>query len=330
MTDQDFETPALRLGRPAPSDTAARTARQRELGLASVPDSVFDEVARKAAESTGATAAMVNLVGERGQYFVGLYGKEPAAGDAAFLGDPGRFMDMDQGFCVHVVGRKAALTLDDVFEFSRFRGNPVVDELGVRSYIGVPLIDDDGTVIGTVCAIDPAPRSEAEGNSWGNQGLQVLKEARDQVLAEIGSRQRITEILAAADGPVMITASPGLEVLYANGHHEQLFGAIEQLGAPAPEAFPHLAPVGILAIIEHLERGGDPMVTPPIPLTGPPTTTITFASVPVRVPGQDAAVLTFGLTDTDAVSCLARAKKIAADIGDQSDVGGLSGNSGQE
>lgn len=319
MTDQDFDTPALRLGRPAPSDAGARVARQRELGLASVPDAVFDEVARTAAESTGATAAMVNLVGERGQYFVGLYGKEPASGEPAFLGDPGRFMDMDQGFCVHVVGRKAALTLDDVFEFSRFRGNPVVDELGVRSYIGVPLIDDDGTVIGTVCAIDPAPRSEAEGNSWGNQGLQVLKEARDRVLAEIGGRQKIGAVLAAADGPVMVTASPGLEVLYANARHEQLFGAIEQLGAPAPEAFPHLAPVGILAIIEHLERGGEPMVTPPIPLNGPATSTIVFASVPVRVPGQEAAVLTFGLTDTDAVTCLARAKEIAAEVEGQTD-----------
>jgi hypothetical protein len=51
--------------------------------------------------------------------------------------------------------------------------------------------------------------------------------------------------------------------------------------------------------------------------------------VPVRVPGQDAAVLTFGLTDTDAVSCLARAKKIAADIGDRPGESGLDG-SGQE
>ena len=195
MTDRTTTHPGPAAGPPAPSDASARVARQRELGLASAPDAVFDEVARTAAEATGATAAMVNLVGERGQYFVGLYGKEPASGDPAFLGDPGRFMDMDQGFCVHVVGRKAALTLDDVFEFSRFRGNPVVDELGVRSYIGVPLIDDDGTVIGTVCAIDPAPRSEAEGNSWGNQGLQVLKAARDEVLAEISGRQKIAGVL---------------------------------------------------------------------------------------------------------------------------------------
>jgi hypothetical protein len=320
MTERDdFTTPALRLGRPAPSDGAARAARQRELGLAATADSVFDEVARRAAEATGATAAMVNLVGENGQYLMGLYGKEPASGDPSFLGDPGRFAEMDQGFCVHVVGRKAALTLDDVFDFSRFRGNPIVDELGVRSYIGVPLIDEDGTVFGTVCAIDPAPRSEAEGNSWGNQGLQVLKAARDEVLAEIGGRQKITGALQAAGGTAMITARPGLEVLYANTLHEQLFGAVEQLGAPAPEAFPHLAPVGILAIIEYLDRGGEPTATAPIPLNDPATGSITFAAVPVRVPGHDGAVLTLGLRDTDSPTALLRAQQLASEIGELTD-----------
>lgn len=320
MTDRDdFQTPALRLGQPAPSDAAARAARQRELSLSATADSVFDEVARRAAEATGATAAMVNMVGENGQYLVGLYGREPGSGEAAFLGDPGRYAAMDQGFCVHVVGRKAALTLDDVFDFSRFRGNPIVDELGVRSYIGVPLIDDGGTVIGTVCAIDPAPRSESDGNSWGNQGLQVLKAARDEVLAEIGGRQKIAAVLENAGGTAMIAARPGLEVLYANTLHDQLFGAVQVLGTPALEAFPHLAPVGILAVIETLDRGGDPTATAPIPLSEPATGSVIFAAVPVRVPGHASAVLTLGLRDSDGPTVLSRATQIAADIGGLSD-----------
>lgn len=320
MTERDdFRTPALRLGQPAPSDAAARAARQRELGLATTADSVFDKVARRAAEATGATAAMVNMVGENGQYFVGVYGREPAAGEPAFLGDPGRYAPMDQGFCVHVVGRKAALTLDDVFDFSRFRGNPVVDELGVRSYIGVPLIDDDGTVIGTVCAIDPAPRSEADGNSWGNQSLQVLKAARDEVLAEIGGRQKIIHALENAGGTAMIAARPGLEVLYANTLHDQLFGVVELLGTPAPEVFPHLAPVGVLAVIENLDRGGEPAATAPIPLNEPATGTVTFAAVPVRVPGHASAVLTLGLRDSDGPTVLSRARQLAAEVGELTD-----------
>jgi hypothetical protein len=320
MTDrEDFQTPALRLGQPAPSDAAARAARQRELGLAATADSVFDMVARRAAEATGATAAMVNMVGEDGQYLVGLYGREPASGEPAFLGDPGRYATMDQGFCVHVVGRKAALTLDDVFDFSRFRGNPIVDELGVRSYIGVPLIDEDGTVIGTVCAIDPAPRSEADGNSWGYNGLQVLKAARDDVMTEIGGRQKIIAALESAGGTAMIAARPGLEVLYANTLHDQLFGVVEVLGTPAFEAFPHLAPAGILAVIEHLDRGGEPVATAPIPLTEPATGSMVFAAVPVRVPGHDSAVLTLGLRDTDGATVLSRAQLLAAEVGTLTD-----------
>ena len=51
MTERDdFNTPALRLGLPAPSDAAARVARQRELGMAATADSVFDQVARRAAD----------------------------------------------------------------------------------------------------------------------------------------------------------------------------------------------------------------------------------------------------------------------------------------
>jgi|GEM_PF-1505385 len=320
MTERDdFQTPALRLGRPAPSDGAARAARQRDLGLAATADSVFDRVARRAAEATGATAAMVNMVGENGQYLVGLWGKEPAAGEPGFLGDPGRYADMESGFCVHVVGRKAALTLDDVFDFSRFRGNPIVDELGVRSYIGVPLMDEDGTVIGTVCAIDPAPRSEADGNSWGYQGLEVLKEARDEVLAEIGGRQKIIGALEGVGGTAMIVASPGLEVLYANTLHDQLFGVVEVLGTPAAEAFPHLAPIGVLAIIQALGRGGEPAATVPIPLNAPASGSVVFAAVPVRVPGHDAAVLTLGLRDSDGATVLSRAAQLASDIGNLTD-----------
>lgn len=320
MTQRDdFQTPHLRLGQPAPSDAAARAARQRDLGLAATADSVFDRVARRAAEATGATAAMVNMVGENGQYLVGMWGKEPGAGEPTFLGEPGRYADMESGFCVHVVGRKAALTLDDVFDFSRFRGNPIVDELGVRSYIGVPLTDEDGTVIGTVCAIDPAPRSEADGNSWGYQGLQVLKAARDEVLAEIAGRQKLIAALEGVGGTVMIVASPGMEVLYVNTLHDQLFGTVEILGTSAPQAFAHLGPVGVLAIIEALGRGAEPSATAAIPLNAPASGSVVFAAVPVRVPGHDAAVLTLGLRDSDGATVLSRAAQLASDIGNLSD-----------
>ena len=44
-----------------------------------------------------------------------------------------------------------------------------------------------------------------------------------------------------------------------------------------------------------------------------------FASVPVRVPGHDAAVLTVGLRDSDAAMVTSRAAQLAAEVGDLTD-----------
>ena len=108
-------------------------------------------------------------------------------------------------------------------------------------------------------------------------------------------------------------------MLYANTLHDQLFGAVQVLGTPALEAFPHLAPVGILAVIETLDRAGQPTATAPIPLSEPATGSVIFAAVPVRVPGHASAVLTLGLRDSDGPTVLSRAAQIAADIGGLTD-----------
>ncbi|KAB2388853.1 hypothetical protein [Actinomadura montaniterrae] len=55
-----------------------------------------------------------------------------------------------------------ALALDEVSDYHIFAGNPVVDAIGVRSYLGAPLID--GTVaLGTVAVIDTKTRELGSG-----------------------------------------------------------------------------------------------------------------------------------------------------------------------
>jgi GAF domain-containing protein len=57
------------------------------------------------------------------------------------------------------VVRRKALVLDDVCDYPRFAGNPVVDKIGIRSYLGAPLLDDrTGTALGTVCVVATEPR----------------------------------------------------------------------------------------------------------------------------------------------------------------------------
>jgi GAF domain-containing protein len=172
---------------PMDQEAPHRVQRLRELGLGENPDPEFDEFARKIAEITGAPYAMVNFIGEDRQYFAGLH--TPPAGQAGFnpettaAGQPGRVMARDHGYCPHVVARRKALVLDDVCDYPRFAGNPVVDEIGIRSYLGAPLIDHTGTTLGTICVVD------TEARPWGREGLETIKALAAELTERINQRE---------------------------------------------------------------------------------------------------------------------------------------------
>lgn len=153
-----------------------RAQRLRHLGLDdATSDQAFEYVARQAASLTGAPLAMVNFVSDELQMFRGLVAPsgQQDGGIVFDMPDLDRTMPMHYGFCPHVVASHSPLALHDVFAYPRFKGNPVVDELGVRAYIGAPLIDDTNTVIGTVCALDLQPREE-QGWKDRRQDMQKL------------------------------------------------------------------------------------------------------------------------------------------------------------
>ena len=64
-----------------------------------------------------------------------------------------------------------------------FAQNPAVDEIGIRSYLGAPLVDRTGTALGTVCAADVEPRP------WGRAGLETIKSTAAQLAVRLERRQ---------------------------------------------------------------------------------------------------------------------------------------------
>ncbi|MFD3905707.1 GAF domain-containing protein [Streptomyces sp. CB04723] len=140
-----------------PLPRAAALAQRYELlerlGMSTAASPAFDELARDMAERTGFLYGFVNLFLEQ-QNFVGLHQPPPDSGYVIV----GRTMSLDHGWCPEVVARKKALPLHDVHASPRFSGNHVVDAVGIRSYFGAPLIHESGTVLGTVCVIDPTSR----------------------------------------------------------------------------------------------------------------------------------------------------------------------------
>ncbi|MGW7380905.1 GAF domain-containing protein [Streptomyces sp. NPDC054794] len=156
---------------PEDREAPARTHRLRRLGLGERAEPALDAFADRLARLTGAPYAMVNFIDEERQFFAGL--RIPTIGPVVKADGSrpqvGRCMPRDHGFCPHVVVRRKALVLEDVCDYPRFAGNPVVDEYGIRSYLGAPLIDSTAMVLGTVCVADVEPRP------WGRTGLDTIK-----------------------------------------------------------------------------------------------------------------------------------------------------------
>jgi GAF domain-containing protein len=176
------------LRRPQDPDLQQRWEKLRRLGIGENADREFDEVAKNLAHATGAPYAMVNFLSDRQQYFAGLYPASDVSTSAAAAilraESVGRTMPLDHGFCPYVVERRLAYPLEDICDYPRFIGNPVIAKLNVRSYLGAPLIDPrTNTVLGTVCVVVPH-----EPRSWGQEGVDLIKATAADVVERINRR----------------------------------------------------------------------------------------------------------------------------------------------
>ncbi|WP_367319488.1 GAF domain-containing protein [Streptomyces sp. HUAS ZL42] len=164
---------------PEDKEAPARTWRLRRMGLGEHPDPALDAFAARLAELVGAPYAMVNFLDEERQFFAGLHVPDAPPPAPGVKPRPGRTLPRDHGYCPHVVVRRKALVLEDVRDYPRFAGNPIVDEYGVHSYLGAPLIDSTGMVLGTVCVADLAPRP------WGKAGLEAIKSSAGDLVVRL-------------------------------------------------------------------------------------------------------------------------------------------------
>ncbi|MFI6444048.1 GAF domain-containing protein [Kitasatospora sp. NPDC050543] len=302
---------------PGAAGESERTRRLRSLGLNDPsPDEAFDRFAHLAASITRAPIAMVNFINDERQMFRGLYippnsGQAPAEEDSwadrgIAFDLPTRQMPLSHGFCPHVVAQRSPLALDDILAYPRFAGNPVVDELGVRAYLGAPLVDDTNTVIGTVCVLDREPRQ------WGRERLRDIQHLAEALLSEIRLRDNLLaqqqEMFAAFDGspfPIMLTDGPAYEIRYANAQHAGTFGAPTAYGSVG-QAYPQLAAAGLQQTVAEAFHTGRTTVLNDVrvqsyrPDAARVQQVFSFTCTPLRVArtGQVNGVLTVGMDVT--------------------------------
>src|SRR4051794_16645954 len=150
---------------PAASDGAlcdpARVLALVESGLSSAPDPGLEALAERVRRRLGVPVALVSLVQPDQQVFPGMAGlPEPWASR--------RSTPLSHSFCQHVVASARPLVVADSREHPLVRDNPAGPDLGVRAYAGMPLTTGDGLVLGSLGAIDTAPRQ------WSGAELDAL------------------------------------------------------------------------------------------------------------------------------------------------------------
>lgn len=324
---------------PLTSDQARQASAQRKFRLqslrlnSSAADPDFDRTARIAASLTQAPLAMVNFINDQQQMFRGMY-VPPANPDEDTHGastgisfdfddipDVPREAPNDYGFCPHVVAQGSQLALDDVFDYPRYKGNPLVNEMGVRSYLGTPLRDHTGMVLGTVCVADFQPRK------WDRERKEVMQQLADSLVTEFRLRDSLLsqqqELFAVFDGapfPIMLTEGPDHLLRYANGIQGAAFGKVPRL-SHGRRVLPGLDHAGVFTAMDSALRTGRINTLPKTRLATNDTSSpqaYTFTCTPVRLsptaPVSGVLTVAMNITNQPADD---QHQRIAADLSEQ-------------
>ena len=125
--------------------------------------------------------SLISLVTPSRQFFVSSCGlSEPYCSE--------RETDLSHSFCQHVVKRNEPLVISDARTHPLVKDNLAIPNLNVVAYLGVPLVYQDGTVLGSFCAIDDSARE------WTETDLKTLTELASVVVGELEARRKALKV----------------------------------------------------------------------------------------------------------------------------------------
>ena len=73
---------------------------------------------------------------------------------------PGQVFQWADSFCSHMVKGKAPKIAPHCEDIPLYATAPISQQVSIKSYIGQPILNEDGSLFGTLCAIDPHPKPE--------------------------------------------------------------------------------------------------------------------------------------------------------------------------
>ncbi|RJL73011.1 sensor domain-containing diguanylate cyclase [Acinetobacter radioresistens] len=80
--------------------------------------------------------------------------------DNGYQVEPGQVFNWADSFCSHMVMGKTPKIAPRSKEVPLYASAPINKQVEIEAYIGEPLVNEDGSLFGTLCAIDPSPKSD--------------------------------------------------------------------------------------------------------------------------------------------------------------------------
>lgn len=189
----------------AEADIDARRRRPDRLNavratglLDSPPDPLFDRITRLAALTLGVPVSAFTLVDAQRDFYKSAHGFiEPLASSRQLEG---------RTFCQHTMALTRPLVLEDTEAWPGYRDVPTVRSMGIRAYLGVPVMHPAGQCIGTLCALDVVPRA------WTERDLDLMTELALSLTRELELRAAALEAQTATQAKSAFLAAMSHEI----------------------------------------------------------------------------------------------------------------------
>ncbi len=152
----------------------------------------YDELTELAAAICQTPIALISLVDQDRQWFKSRKGLDVTE------------TERSQSFCAHAIQQPTELMqVEDANIDERFKDNPLVTgDPHITFYAGMPLVDDEGHALGSLCVIDNKPRRLDEAQQ------RALKVLARQVVGKLNLRKKVIDLeMAHTDNAALHTKS---------------------------------------------------------------------------------------------------------------------------
>lgn len=136
--------------------------------LNELPESDFDGITELAAAICQVPISLITFAIDNRQIFKSHLGIEQSEAP------------LDESFCIHVIDGKSSLVVEDAKSFFSEEDIPIsASKYNIQFYVGVPLFDEHGNVLGTLCVVDHFPRKITEEQK---KSLEILAKQTSKLI----------------------------------------------------------------------------------------------------------------------------------------------------